>query len=187
MNIYNSRRCVAKYFGFLIMSSFLILSDQYTKYMAAIHLKDHPPYTLAKGILSFRYLENTGAAWGILGGKRILFAIFTVIIILVMIIAILKIEKEFYSLQDKSSAIVLQWVLAALISGALGNFIDRIRLGYVIDFIYFELIDFPVFNAADCYVVISTAILLFLLLFGIKDSDWNIILNLKKSGGGPVG
>lgn len=183
MNKYNSRRCIAKYIGFLIIALLMILSDQYTKYLAVENLKYQPPYTIIKDVLLFRYLENTGAAWGILGGKIYILTPITILVILLMLFAVFKIEKVYPYLENRNAALVLQWVLITLISGALGNIIDRIRLGYVVDFIYFKPIDFPTFNVADCYVVISTCILLFLLLFGIKDSDWNKILSFRKSGG----
>lgn len=186
MNKYYSRRCIAKFIRFFIISILMIVSDQYTKFLAVENLKNQPPYTLIKDVLLLRYLENTGAAWGILGGKIYIFTPFTILLILVLLYVVFKIEKVLLSLENKRAAIVLQWVLISLISGALGNFIDRVRLGYVIDFIYFKIIDFPTFNVADCCVVISTAILLFLLLIGIKDSDWNRILSLKKSGGESV-
>lgn len=186
MNKYYSRRCIAKFIGFFIISILIIVSDQYTKHLAVENLKNQPPHILIKDVLLLRYLENTGAAWGIFGGKIHIFTPFTILLVLVLLYIVLKIEKVLSTLDNKRVAIVLQWVLISLISGALGNFIDRIRLGYVVDFIYFKIIDFPTFNVADCFVVISTAILLYLLLIGIKDSDWDRILSLKKSGGESV-
>jgi len=70
---------------------------------------------------------------------------------------------------------VLNYVLLFLIAGAIGNYIDRIINHYVVDFIYFSLIDFPVFNVADCYVTVSVIILFFLVLFYYKDEDFEEI------------
>ena len=68
-----------------------------------------------------------------------------------------------------------------LVSGAVGNFIDRVRFGYVRDFIYFKLINFPVFNVADCYVTVSVALLIILILFVYKEDDFGF-LKLSKKG-----
>lgn len=180
MNKYNNMT-VFKYIGFLIISLLMISADQITKYFAVIKLKDRSPFVLVKDILIFRYLENPGAAWGILSGKRIIFTVLTIAVILFMLLLIIKIQKDFSYLENKKAVTALQWVLVVLLSGATGNLVDRIRLGYVIDFIYFKPIDFPTFNVADCFVTISTIILLFLLLVGIKEHDWNIILSFKKN------
>ena len=67
-------------------------------------------------------------------------------------------------------------------SGAIGNLIDRIVLKYVVDFLYFELIDFPVFNIADCYITISVIILAIMLIFYYKEEDIDLILKKKKRG-----
>lgn len=185
MNKYSKGK-VFKYIGFFITALCLVSVDQFTKYLAVKELKYQKPYTLIQDILLFRYLENPGAAWGILGGKRILFMSLTFIVIIMMFLLIIKIEMVLAGLDNKKAGIALQWVLAVLISGALGNLIDRIRLGYVVDFIYFKPIDFPTFNVADCYVTVSTAILLFLLLAGINGHDWDMILSFKNSGGGKI-
>ena len=71
----------------------------------------------------------------------------------------------------RAMKIILMFVAA----GAVGNLIDRIRLGYVIDFLYFELIDFPVFNVADCYITVSMFVILLLVIFFYKDEDYNLI------------
>lgn len=65
-------------------------------------------------------------------------------------------------------------------SGAIGNFIDRVVHGYVIDFIYFELIHFPIFNIADCYVTVSCIAIIIICLFKIKEDEFNKIIQLKK-------
>ena len=66
-------------------------------------------------------------------------------------------------------------------SGAIGNFIDRVRFGYVRDFIYFKLINFPVFNVADCYVTISVAIFIVLILFVYKENEFDFLSFKKKA------
>ena len=72
-------------------------------------------------------------------------------------------------------------VCTMLVSGAIGNFIDRVRFGYVRDFIYFKLINFPVFNVADCYVVIGCILFGILILFYYKDQEFDWVLQKKGS------
>ena len=67
-----------------------------------------------------------------------------------------------------------------LIAGAVGNLIDRVRLNYVIDFFYFKLIDFPIFNVADIYVSVGTAVLIILILFYYKEEELNLLLKGRK-------
>ena len=67
-----------------------------------------------------------------------------------------------------------------LVSGAAGNFIDRVRFGYVRDFIYFKLINFPVFNVADCYVTVSVVLLIILILFVYKEDDFEFFKDIQE-------
>ena len=73
----------------------------------------------------------------------------------------------------------VQIISLFLIAGGLGNLIDRIRLGYVIDFFYFSLINFPVFNMADIYVTVSMAILFVLLIFYYKEEDFDLLFSFR--------
>lgn len=70
--------------------------------------------------------------------------------------------------------------LIFIISGGIGNMIDRVKLGYVIDFLSFDLIDFPVFNVADIYVTVFTILLFVLILFKYSDEEFDIMLGSKK-------
>lgn len=144
----------------LILAAF----DQYTKQLAVLHLKDKPAYTIINGILELNYLENKGAAFGLLQNQRIFF-IFVAAIILIVIAYIL------YKAPDRKKYIPAHVLLSLIAAGAIGNMIDRIRLDYVVDFIYIVWINFPIFNVADMYVSFSTAALIFALLFYYKESD----------------
>ena len=73
-----------------------------------------------------------------------------------------------------------QIVLTVLLSGAFGNLIDRCINGYVIDYFYFKLIDFPIFNVADCYVTISVAIILIMILFVFKEDELDTLFSNKR-------
>lgn len=122
----------------------------------------------------FSYLRNSGAAWGMLSGKINLFLVFTVIVMLIVTYVIINLPAT-----RKYTPLLITCTL--LVSGAVGNFIDRVRFGYVRDFIYFKLINFPVFNVADCYVTVSVALLIILILFVYKEDDFGF-LKLSKKG-----
>lgn len=146
----------------------LILLDQYTKYLAVIHLKDQPAFNIINGVLELNYLENKGAAFGMLQNQKIFF-IFVAVIILGVIAYIL------YKTPDGKKYNIMHILLTMIAAGAIGNMIDRIRLDYVVDFIYFVLINFPIFNLADIYVSIATVILILVLLFYYKEKDLEFI------------
>ena len=118
-------------------------------------------------------MRALGAAWGMLSGKINLFLIFTVIVVLLVtyVIINLPVTKKY---------VPLLITCTLLVSGAAGNFIDRVRFGYVRDFIYFKLINFPVFNVADCYVTVSVVLLIILILFVYKEDDFNFLKISKK-------
>lgn len=146
----------------------LVILDQYTKNLAVIHLKDKPAYIIISGVLELNYLENKGAAFGMLQNQKAFF-IFVAFVILGVIGYVL------YKMPDDHKYRILHLLLSLIAAGAIGNMIDRIRLDYVVDFIYFVLINFPIFNVADMYVSISTVVLVFLLLFCYKENDLNFI------------
>ncbi len=142
----------------------LIILDQITKMQAVLHLKNQNPFVILDGVFKLEYLENRGAAFGIMQDRQILFTFGAVLIVSIICIIYRKIPHtpRFYMLR----------VCAVMVcAGAIGNMIDRIRLNYVIDFFYFELIDFPIFNVADCYVVISCILFALLLLFYYKEEE----------------
>lgn len=152
----------------IIILIIAIALDQFTKYLAVLYLKDQPAIPIIHNILELNYLENRGAAFGMMQDQK-LFFIFVAVIILGAIVYIL------LKTPDHKKYNSLHLLLIMIASGALGNMIDRIRLDYVVDFIYFKLIDFPIFNVADIYVTVSTAFIIILLLFVYKESDLNFI------------
>jgi lipoprotein signal peptidase len=161
------------YIGASILTILLVILDQFTKYLAVVHLKDQASFVIIKDVFSLHYLENTGAAFGLFKDQRLFFIISTLTIVGAIIWFFIKMPKvKRYHPMILSATFV--------VAGALGNFIDRIRLGYVIDFFYFELIDFPIFNVADCYIVVSLCILSFLLLFYYKEEDLAFLSWQKK-------
>lgn len=141
-----------------------IFIDQITKYFAQIYLRGKSSFVLIPGVFELRYLENRGAAFGILQNKGVFFIVITIIF---MILAVL-----FYiKLPQRKKFRYLRWLTLLIAAGAAGNMIDRIFRGYVIDFFYFSLIDFPVFNVADCYVTVSVFISILLIFFYFTEED----------------
>lgn len=164
-----------KYLKALIGAVLLIILDQWTKYMVLLHIKPVDSIPLIQGVLSFTYHENRGAVWGIMQGQIPILIVSTVIILAVVL--------WIYSrIPDTKKYLWLRIITVMVTAGAIGNFIDRLFRHYVVDFIYFELIDFPIFNVADMYVVIAAFLLIFVSIFVYKeDSDFDFI-NPKKGG-----
>ena len=150
-----------------LISLFAVLTgvalDQYTKILAVKHLQD-APIPIIDGIFELHYLENRGAAFGMLQNQRTFFLIVTTIILICSAILMVK-------LPETKRTIPLKACIVSIVAGAIGNLIDRVRLNYVIDFLYFELIDFPIFNVADIYVTVAAFSLIFLILFYYKESE----------------
>lgn len=159
----------------IFVTIILVILDQLTKSWAVGRLKDNSSIDIIKGALELYYLPNgnTGAAFGMLQGHQTLFMIIAIIICSVLFYIIYNMPYE-----KKYSYLLIAMVL--IISGGIGNMIDRIRLNYVVDFIYFSLINFPVFNVADSYVSIGTVLLVILILFYYKEDDLKNIENCLK-------
>lgn len=150
---------------FVLPAGCLIAVDQATKLAAAHFLKGNDPVSLIPGVFEFFYLENRGAAFGMFKGRQLLLAVLALLISFFAGRACVKL------LPQERKYLPLRIVCVMLSAGALGNMIDRIWHHYVIDFLYFSLIRFPVFNVADVYVCVSCAMLLLLVLFYYKDED----------------
>ncbi len=159
-----------RHFIYLLL---LIALDQFTKYLAVIKLKGQEPIKLIPKVLHLHYLENDGAVFGLFSGNVTLLAIFSIIVIFLMVYFYLK-------LPGTKRHNIISLVLVFIIAGAIGNLIDRIRVNYVIDFIYFALIDFPIFNIADSYVTVSTILFIVLGIFYYKDEDFEFLESKKE-------
>lgn len=137
----------------------LIAMDQLTKIWAVQTLGSGMDIKLWEGVFHLHYLSNYGAAWGILSGKKVFLILLTSIIIVGMFWYMVKIPQTVWGKWAK-----IAFVLT--ISGAIGNLIDRLTLGYVRDFLYFILIDFPIFNVADILVVVGVSLLMIVIFWG---------------------
>lgn len=169
----NKRSYILKIVIGLISMAVLVFLDQYTKFLAVTHLKDKAPKVVIENVFEFYYLQNKGAAWGMMSGQRIFFIVITIIVIALIIWVYLRtpIEKKYF---------LMHTVLILAISGAIGNLIDRVVNGYVNDFLYFKLINFPIFNIADCYVVVGGILLVILVMFVYTDDSDFEFLKLRK-------
>lgn len=168
------KKQIYKYINLSILITILVIIDQITKYLVVTKLNHHKNYSIVKHIFSFEYLENRGVAFGILSGRQLLITIFVVVITIGIAYFMHILEnciRKNSSLSKRFT--LLQIICAFLIAGAVGNLIDRIRLGHVIDFIKFDFINFPTFNIADCYVTVATLILFVTLMFFISEEDLN--------------
>ncbi len=158
----------------------LVFLDQWTKCLAVRNLKGAADVVLIRGVLKLHYLENRGMAFGLLQGFQILFTVLTVAVLFLAVLIFLRLSytKRF---------VFFRILLVLIAAGAVGNSIDRIANGYVVDFIYFSLIDFPVFNVADCYVTVSCILMAVLILFVYKDDELKGLLSFRKKASPEAG
>jgi len=144
--------------------------DQYTKHLAITHLKGNP-ISLIEGVFELRYLENRGAAFGLFQNQQMFFLIIGSITLLV-------ITYLYVRMPQTKRFRLLRICMVSITAGAIGNMIDRARYQYVVDFLYFELIDFPIFNVADIFATVATFGLVILLLFYYKEDDIDELFQL---------
>ena len=152
----------------IVFLCLLIGADQYTKYLAVLKLKNQTPVALIKTIFELQYLENRGAAFGILQNQKMFFVFAAVIILSMISYVLIKVPS------GKKYRLV-HICLIMIASGAVGNMIDKVMHNYVVDFLYFKLINFPIFNVADICVSIGTVLLIFSILFYYKEEDLNFL------------
>ncbi|MBR3909606.1 MAG: signal peptidase II [Clostridia bacterium] len=142
----------------------ILHADQFTKLYVQSHFEMAKSYEFLPGLIDITYIHNDGGAWGMLGGYTWLLLSVTIVVMLVCIALLLK-----YGVKDK----LMFWAIILVLSGGIGNMIDRIfRGGKVIDFLHFEFWPtFPVFNVADCAIVIGAALLMLYFFKGIIDEE----------------
>ncbi len=176
----------------------LVMIDQITKYLAVINLKSSATGTfeIIPGVFELRYLENQSAAFGVdllsilqnifhisywtenplafLRAKMIFFSVITIAVVILLCIWYKKIPatRRFR---------LLNIIVILFTAGAIGNLIDRMVNNYVVDFFYFRLINFPIFNVADIYVTVAAFMFIILGLFYYKEEDFSVIFPDRKS------
>lgn len=151
-----------KHISCAIMILLIIAFDQTTKYFASLNLKGAGAARFIPGLVQLRYAENTGMAFSMLSGARWIFIAVTVVACVLV---------GFYLFSNRCKSLWLYWSLGVILSGGIGNLIDRVRFGYVVDFIEPTFVNFAVFNIADCAVTCGAVSLIACLVVDmIKDS-----------------
>ncbi|MCI9422838.1 signal peptidase II [Lachnospiraceae bacterium WCA-9-b2] len=150
--------------------SVLVCLDQFTKHLVLEKLKGNPPFIIWDGVFQLEYLENRGAAFGLFQGQRLFFFVSVFLVSIAFIWFFLKVPME-------GRFVPLCMCAVFIMAGAWGNCVDRIVLNYVVDFLYFKLIDFPIFNVADIYVTVATFSLAVLICFYYKEEDLERIVH----------
>lgn len=172
MNQTDTEKRTGHYISAIILILLSVMLDQFTKHLAVIHLKEQEPFVIFKDVFELQYLENRGAAFGLLQNQQVFFFISVVIISIVIGWFYIRVpmNRRFFP---------LRLCAVFIMAGAVGNCIDRVLQRFVVDFLYFKLIDFPIFNVADIYVTVATFSLAFLLLFYYKEEDLDLIYRSK--------
>lgn len=141
-----------------LIALFVIFADQLTKWLAVTFLKGEKSFPLIPGILHFTYLENPGAAFGSLQDHRWVFLLFSTAALIVMLWVL-------YGKRQILRHVTGGIALALLIGGGVGNMIDRLLLGYVVDFIELRFVRFAIFNLADSCVTVGAVLLMIYILW----------------------
>ena len=183
-----NQRKTKKYMGYSgLLVILLIAIDQFTKWLAYTHLYQKPDVSVIDGVFQLKYLENDSAAFSLdpvsilqrifhftyfdshpeafLMAKMIFFAVLTIVVL-----QRIPLNRRF---------LPLNIIAVGIFAGAAGNLIDRVIHHYVIDFFYFSLINFPIFNVADIYVTLSAVALIIAVLFYYKEEDFSLIFTGK--------
>lgn len=139
----------------------LVLADQLTKWVATVKLAGRGGVEAVRGIFEFYYTTNTGAAFSSFEGQRALLIAMPLVMMIVLGVFLYK---------TKEHLPMIKLAIMMIIAGGMGNLIDRIFYGYVVDFINFTFIEFPVFNLADIFVCVGGALLVVYVIFYSKDT-----------------
>lgn len=158
-----------------ILSFFILVGiDQFTKYLIIQNLELYDSIPLIPNIFEIHYIQNEGAAWGILANKQVLFCIIAILFLILGFFV-------YFRCVQMNRFKALRAVLIFILSGAMGNLIDRISLHYVIDFLYIKAINFPVFNVADCYVTVGCVLMIILCTFYYPEQELDQLFIKGKS------
>ena len=151
---------------FFFMCLFVLgitLADQWTKYLVVEHIPLYSKLPAIDGLFHFTYVQNFGAAFSSLQGMRWLFVAIFVVLTAAILYEYFKKPMPFSKFE--------RWCIAAIYGGGLGNVIDRVRLGYVVDMIEVDFMEFAVFNLADCFITCGCIALMLSLVF-VNKAFW---------------
>ena len=142
---------------YFLFTAAVVGIDQFTKYLTLVNIPLHTEVPFIPGFLGFTYVRNYGAAFSSLQGQQWLFVLIFAVLTVAIVWEYFKNSMRFSKFE--------WWCILAIYAGGLGNMIDRIRLGYVVDMIQTKFMDFPVFNVADCFITCGCFAMLFSLFF----------------------
>ena len=149
---------------FLLMSLFalgIVALDQWTKFLVLENIPLYGHVDAIPGLFHLTYVQNTGAAFSAFAGAQWLFALIFVVLTVAIFL------EYFWKRQPFTTA--ERWLIAAIYGGGVGNMIDRLRFGYVVDMINLDFMNFAVFNVADCFITCGCILLLIHLAFFNKE------------------
>ena len=146
---------------FTLFAAGIVAVDQWTKYLTVANIALYQDVEFIPGLLGLTYVQNTGAAFSSFEGQQWLFALIFGVFTVAVVWEYRKKSMPFTAFE--------RWCIAAVYGGGLGNMIDRVRLGYVVDMIETKFIKFPVFNVADCFITCGCAAMLVSLVFFNKE------------------
>ena len=147
------------YYGLFV--GFIVAADQFTKYLTVANIPLYENIPFLPGLLDLTYVRNTGAAFSSFEGQQGLFALIFAVFTGLIVYEYFKNTMGFTTFE--------KWCIAAIYGGGLGNMIDRVRLGYVVDMIETTFMEFPVFNVADCFITCGSILMIAHLILFNKD------------------
>ena len=150
-----------QFLAFTIFAAGIVAADQFTKFLTVANIALYEDVPFIPGLLQLTYVQNTGAAFSSFEGQQWLFAVIFVVFTGMIFYEYYKKPMGFLPFE--------RWCIAAIYGGGLGNMIDRVRMGYVVDMIETTFMDFPVFNVADCFITCGCILLMLHLVFFNKE------------------
>ena len=147
--------------AFSLFAAGIVAADQITKYLTVANIALYEDVPFIPGLLQLTYVQNTGAAFSSFEGQQWLFALIFAVFTVLIIRECIKNTMGFTTFE--------WWCIAAVYGGGLGNMIDRIRMGYVVDMIETTYVEFPVFNVADCFITCGCILMMIHLVLFNKD------------------
>ena len=150
-----------QFLGFMLFSGAIVVADQITKYLTVANIALYEDVPFIPGLLQLTYVQNTGAAFSSFEGQQWLFALIFLAFTVGIFYEYFRSPMPFTQLD--------RWCIFAIYGGGLGNMIDRVRLGYVVDMIEITFMEFPVFNVADCFITCGCIVLMASLILFNKE------------------
>ena len=150
-----------QFLRYALFAAAIVAADQYTKYLTVANIPLYADVPFIPGLLQLTYVRNTGAAFSSFEGQQWLFGLIFALFTVAIVYEYVKKSMPFTTLE--------RWLIAAIYAGGLGNMIDRVRLGYVVDMIETTFMEFPVFNVADIFITCGCILMMVHLIFFNKE------------------